>query len=58
VYQTVKGIEVQLVSKGSVGDLANAVEIARAPTPGVRYYEWVGYCYQLFMLAGILHVEP
>lgn len=56
-YEEVKGVKVQLEFKGSVQDLARVTADARDKTPGDKYYEWMGYCYQLMTLDGTYYMS-
>ena len=52
IYEEVKGKSVQLEHKGSLEDLREIAEKTKKETGLGRYWEWIGYYYQLRQLDG------
>jgi len=51
-YERSKGYPVELEYKGTIDDLKNAADDARKELGLLRFWEWMGYYYQLCQLNG------
>lgn len=52
VYEEERGFRVTLVQKGSIADLEKAADGAQKELGLLRFWEWMGYYYQLNQLNG------